>query len=523
MLAPDRHLLGLDAAFGVDGEGGLVAREVAGGQVRDQVHQPQALLGVAVGGAEIPVDQGAKGGVVEVLGAGTGNQEPARDVLDPGERLVVVGGEVELRDVDQLRVRHRDAVDDVRFAGRLACHPAADLRVADELRELVADVPRPQHAVVFRHQVRGADEQVDQRQLVADRGEAVELHESLRERSRHRYFAVQEDPVPRHLDVVEDGQCLHHLAPRAERLLERIAAAAVPARQHGQAGCVRRHRTGDRIGFFAFGQVARRKHDDLVGIRRDRRMHFRPPQRDAVVVLGDDANVVVRMGLLRRPGRPVALDVGLRDGDGKVPVAAMRVERFYAGQVPGAHRPVHMAGNETQREEGVGADFLDEHDQGAAMRGRPLDQGAAPKQVVRRARDRVVAGVRSVRAVDHREFALRRIFGHPVVDGGMFHRESDYRVSRHVVHPFPPVPDGASVPQALHVLFRRHQWHRHVLLRPVMLASRPRKRQPPGPRRHHPRGSARAPPLICLAVFPTERAAGFPTERAAGTGECRCR
>ena len=216
------------------------------------------------------------------------------------------------------------------------------------------------------------------------------------------------------------------------------------------------------------------------------------------------------------------------------------MEGLDPGQVGGSERPVHVTGDETEREEGVGADFLDEHDQCPAERRRPLDQGAAPKQIVRRSRDGVVPRVRPVRAVDHGESALRRILRHPVVDRGVLHRQADHRVSRHVVHALAAVPDGASVPQALHVLFRRHQWHRASLFGPSCWHSRRGNANRPDPVDIRHRAGARAstrwspcaaPPAVaprsahCYAYlfFRRKCIAGLPDGVFRRAGECRCR
>ena len=103
---------------------------------------------------------------------------------------MVARGEVELRDVDNLGVRHGDAVHHLAFPGGLARHAPANLRVGDELGELIPHVARAEDAVVLRHQVRRAHEQVHERQLVAHGGEAVKLHESLGQWPRHVPFSV---------------------------------------------------------------------------------------------------------------------------------------------------------------------------------------------------------------------------------------------------------------------------------------------------------------------------------------------
>ena len=462
MLPPDGHLLGFDAPLRVHRQHRLVAAEVGGGDLGDQVHQPQPVARRRPRPAQVAVDQGAEPRVVQILGARAGGEQPAGDVLHPGERLVVVGREVQLGYVDELGVGHRDAVHDARLARRLAGHAAADLRVADESGQLVADVSGAQDAVVPGHQVRGADEQVEERQLVAHRREAVELDEGLRERSRHVDLAVEEHPLPRHLDVFEDGQRLHHLALRADRVLEGVAGPAVAAREHRQARRVGRHRAGDGVRLLAGGQVAGRQHDDLVGVGRNRGVRLGAAQRQAVGVLRHHADVIVGVGLPGRSLAAIALDVGLRHRHREVAVPAAGVERFDPLQVAGPLFAVQAPGDQAQGEQRVGADLLDQHHQGAAEGRGPLDERAALEQVFRGARDRVVARAGAGGSVDDRQRAVRGVVGHPVVDGGVLDRAADHGVVHDVVHALPPVVDRPPVAQAVLVLPGRHQCHRSV-------------------------------------------------------------
>ena len=463
MLPPDGHLLGLDAALGVHRQHRLVAAEVGGRDLGDQVHQPQAVARRrARRGAEVAVDHRAQLRVLHVLGARAGGEETARHVLHPGQGLVVVGGEVQLGDVDELGVGDRDAVDHRRLAGRLARHAAADPRVGDQLRQLVAHVPGAQDPVVLRHQVRGADEQVDERQLVADRGEAVELDEGLGQRPRHVDLAVQEDALPRHLHVVEDGQRLHHLVLGADGVLEGVARPAVAAGEHRQPRRVGRHRAGDGPGFLAGGQVAGGQHDDLVGVGGHRGVHLGAAQRQPVGVLRHHPHVVVRVRLPGGALAAIALDVGLRHGHREVPVAAVRVERLDALQVAGPVAAVQVAGDQPQGEQRVGADLLDQDHQRAAERRGPLDQRAALQQVLRRRGDGVVPRAGAPGAVDHGQRPVRGVVGHAVVDGGVLHRAPDHGMGRDVLHPLPAVVDRPPVAQAVLVVLRRHQWHRRV-------------------------------------------------------------
>ena len=110
MLAPDGHLLRLDAALRVNRQHGLIAREVGRRNLRNQVHEPEPLFRRGGGGgAQVFVDEFGESGVVQVLRTRARDEQSARDVLHPGEGLVVARGEVEFRDVDDFRIRHGDA------------------------------------------------------------------------------------------------------------------------------------------------------------------------------------------------------------------------------------------------------------------------------------------------------------------------------------------------------------------------------------------------------------------------------
>ena len=80
------------------------------------------------------------------------------------------------------------------------------------------------------------------------------------------------------------------------------------------------------------------------------------------------------MRLLRRRLAAVALYVGLGDGNGKILGGAVAIERLHARQVIGLEIVVHVPRHHVQGEEGVGADFLDQHHQGAAQGSGGLDE-----------------------------------------------------------------------------------------------------------------------------------------------------
>ena len=84
----------------------------------------------------------------------------------------------------------------------------------------------------------------------------------------------------------------------------------------------------------------------------------------------------------------------------------------YSG-LPGSRQP--LADN-MQREQRVGADFLDQHDQRRALACRGCDQFAALKQVIAILRNMVVAAVLVGALFHDRELAILRVLGHPIVE-----------------------------------------------------------------------------------------------------------
>ena len=218
-------------------------------------------------------------------------------------------------------------VHDLAFPGGFSRHAPANLRVGDELGELVPHVARAQDAVVLRHQVRRAHEQVHERQLVAHGGEAVELHESLGQWPRHVHLAVQEHALPGDFYVIEYGERLHHLVFGRNRVFElRSFSAAVAAGQHGEAGRIGRHGAGHGVRLIAFSHVSRGQHDNLVRVGGNGSVHLGPAQGDALVVLGHHADVIIGVRLIARAFAPVSFHVRLRDGDGEVALPAVLVE-----------------------------------------------------------------------------------------------------------------------------------------------------------------------------------------------------
>ena len=165
--------------------------------------------------------------------------------------------------------------------------------------------------------------------------------------------------------------------------------------QQHQPGRVDRDREADGVVAVGLGHRPRRQHDELVGVRADRGMRLRAANDDAVAPPLDDAHVEVGVGLCGRPerrGRPSRRSARPpRPGRCRRQclVEAPRPGPAYA--VPWSC--IDARRDPEQREERVGANLLDQHDERLAGRRRQLDERAALQQVVAGAWKLVVAGV----------------------------------------------------------------------------------------------------------------------------------
>ncbi len=212
----------------------------------------------------------------------------------------------------------------------------------------------------------------------------MESHEGQRQQSGEIDLALQEHALLRHEHVVEDRQRLHHLVPRADRMLEVIfVRAAVRRREQLQSRRVNRQREGNCISLVLGPHRARRQHDHLVGIGRDAGVYFRAAHDDSVGTLLDDSHIVVRVILLRRSQRSIALDVGLRHRDCEIVIAAFAVVLLNALAVLGLASSRQPLADNVQRQQRVGPDLSDQHHQRRTLARRGCDQCAALEQVVR--------------------------------------------------------------------------------------------------------------------------------------------
>ena len=133
---------------------------------------------------------------------------------------------------------------------------------------------------------------------------------------------------------------------------------------------------------------------------------------DAVGAFLDHAHVVVGMVLRGGSERAIALDVGLRHRDREIVVAAVAMILRDPLAVLGLAGGRHPLAHDMQRVERVGADLLDQHDQGRALAGRGRDKFAALEQVIGVARQMEVA---AVLAAGIRITASPRYFGSSVI------------------------------------------------------------------------------------------------------------
>ena len=181
-------------------------------------------------------------------------------------------------------------------------------------------------------------------------------------------------------------------------------------------------------------------------------MRLRAAHDDAIAAALDDVDVQVGIGLSGRPERTVAFHVRLRDGHGEIVRTAVAIEIVDPTSVRAAVFRVEGRGDPCQREQRIGADLLDQHDERAPGRSRALDERAALQQIVAAARELVVAGVLTRLVRYDRKLAFAGIVGQLVVDRCMAHGHANYRMRRDVDHALATVIHRAIVSQALHIL-----------------------------------------------------------------------
>ena len=224
---------------------------------------------------------------------------------------------------------------------------------------------------------------------------------------------------------------------------------------------------------------ARRQHDDLISVGRDGGVDLGAAHHDAIGALLDHAHIIVGMVLRGGSERAIALDVGLRHRDREIVVAAIAMILRDPLAVLGLASGRHPLAHDMQCVERVGADLLDQHDQGRALAGRGRDKFAALEQVIGVARQMEVAAVLAAGIAHHGKPAVLRIFGHPVVDTGVFDCDSDHGIFGDVGDFLAAQINRSPVAQRFLVLLRCSQSHRDS---PALLISRRRRRAHRGAR-----------------------------------------
>src|SRR5947209_12704254 len=139
------------------------------------------------------------------------------------------------------------------------------------------------------------------------------------------------------------------------------------------------------------------------------------------------------MGLRGRPERTVALNISLGNCDRQIVVAAipivlldpLPVLRFAGSRQPFA--------NNTECEQCVCADFLDQHHQGRTFARRSRDQFAPLAQVITGLRQMEVTAILGGAVFYYRQGAVVWVVGHTIIDASVFDCESAYRMSGNVV------------------------------------------------------------------------------------------
>src|SRR2546428_13878019 len=135
---------------------------------------------------------------------------------------MVVGAEMAFGNFYRRGVRNGDSVlDGTLYCRHLRQHPHR-LGVADQPRELFANVACTFDAVLLGNQESAAGEEIEKRQLVGNCSEPVEFHKSLGQGSGKLPLTVQEDAFVWDEDVIKNRESLHHLVPRTDGMSDSV-------------------------------------------------------------------------------------------------------------------------------------------------------------------------------------------------------------------------------------------------------------------------------------------------------------
>src|SRR5437867_9646353 len=242
---------------------------------------------------------------------------------------------------------------------------------------------------------------------------------------------------------------------RADGVIESaVVTRAVWARDLFETGRVQRYAKGYSVILIGFCQIPGWNDEQLIRIWRNRRVNLRTPDHNASGPPVHNADIVIRMILFDRSTAAVAFDIGLRDSHSQIIFPAMLIERAHAGKVFGPELFVHLLRNQMQREEAIGADFLNQDNQCASAARRGLDQFAAFEKILGNSGDLEVSAIfiaRSGIPIDG-QIAVLWLMGHCIVDCRMVHGDADDRVLRHIFYTMAAEVHDTSITQTFLVL-----------------------------------------------------------------------
>ena len=201
---------------------------------------------------------------------------------------------------------------------------------------------------------------------------------------------VQEDALARHLDVVEDGDGVHLVEARGQRIVEARAALGVgvaadelePGRAHGDG-------EGERVAAVLGADVRARVDGQLVGVGGERGQHAGAADDDPGLGVGDLVQRHLARRLLGLRLGAVDLRVHDRVGGGQVAVAHQLLVGDDVGRplLVAAPRP-HVGPAGEAGEGHVQVVGRAPHQAGGGRRGQ-LHRPPPPLQIVLGARDQV--------------------------------------------------------------------------------------------------------------------------------------
>ncbi len=235
-----------------------------------------------------------------------------------------------LRCVERVPVRHEIAavLVPLRFHRR---HQRVDhAAFGRQLPERLAHLGEVQHAVDLGRAARQPDQEAHLHRQ-ADHGLVVLI--DVRRRGvelllAHLQVLEDEDPLPRHLDVVEIEHSVVLVEPARQRIVEHRWRRGLVglARQHGQALGVHRDRERQGVVLIAGLQRLDAGDEDFIGHDAAGRQHLGAAHRNALCILIHHAGGQERILLLRRALGAVGLRVD--DDVGEIAVSYTHLDVY---------------------------------------------------------------------------------------------------------------------------------------------------------------------------------------------------